>query len=248
MKIFLLYTIVLLSISCRTISKNHLIGTYLQNNDKNTLIIFNSKDFLVKIKHKQLDAPPCAYGDTITYGNWEIENNKMISIDNTNLISSIIESEFQESFKFNDSVAIHINNPIEYFYLKNKENVRGILYEVVISSNDSYFDVKVSGIYQNNLIKFYKPNNIKIRQITIFVIPTHNYDMCNLGERYFYTIDYVVKNEKSNSFNVEMPMLTYNFMSYIRLNRDFIKIINKSHLEWNGEVFSKQPIATKSSK
>ena len=124
MKIFLLYIIVLLSISCRTISKNHLIGTYLQNNDKNTLIIFNSKDFLVKIKHKQLDAPPCAYGDTITYGNWEIENNKMISIDNTNLISSLIESEFQESFKFNDSVAIHINNPIEYFYLKNKENVR----------------------------------------------------------------------------------------------------------------------------
>lgn len=245
MNFFLILSTLLSLYSCK-VDKKAFIGKYKQDSGMGQMMIFDNNNFVLKMMTHQKDAPPCIYGDTITFGNWKLENSQMISVDNSDLIGSIIDAQFEESIGYTDTISINIDNPIEDFYLRKKANERDIFYEVVITSNDIRYDAKVSGIYKSNFIKFFKPNNIAVNQITIYVIPTHTFEMCNIGERYFYTLDYNIKDKNKNLFKVLMPTLTYGFMSYKRLNRDFIRIIDKNHIEWDGDIYSKQTVVPKS--
>ena len=95
-------------------------------------------------------------------------------------------------------------------------------------------------MYDSSIIKIYKPSLSKIERFNIFIYPKPNFQGRNVGERYFITPEYTIKDPKSNYFQIEIPELTYEYMTYIRLNKEYIKVIDINHFEWHGEIYSRQ--------
>lgn len=53
-------------------------------------------------------------------------------------------------------------------------------------------------------------------------------------------LPYEVKNSNSNVFKINIPELSYGYLSYKRLNGDFVKIINRNKLLWDGKEYIRQ--------
>ncbi|WP_221417881.1 hypothetical protein, partial [Fulvivirga kasyanovii] len=96
--------------------------------------------------------------------------------------------------------------------------------------------------YYTDEILLNVPNGVKIKSFEITVYPTE----CALGWRdsmppiHVTSMQYEVKDTESNVFKVNMPELTYCYLSSLRLDGDYVKILNKNQLEWDGHIYTKQ--------
>ncbi len=241
-KLKYLLFISLMNLCCKSIEDKYLFGNYLQDNDKNTVMIFTKNDFVIKERQKQLHMPVFSCCDTITYGVWSFLNKpKLIKIDNQSSLNSLVNLQVVEkNSSTKDSIYIYINNPIEDYYKKYRIDLRDICYYIELDSGDSRFDLSVAHIYENNFIKLSNPNKYKIKSIQVFIYPKNNFVGRNIGERLFMTPIYNIKNIESNAIDINIPNLTYQYMTYIRLKEDFIRVIDRRHLEWNGDTYTKK--------
>ena len=238
---YLIFALFLFNMSCNSLREKQLIGTYLQDYDKNTMLIFNQNDFVIKEKYKQVDAPPFSCCDTTTIGVWSLlSKSKVVSIDNSSYFNKMIDIKvIEKNTSPKDSIFIYLNNSIEEIYKKNRTR-RDISYYIEFDSDNTEFGLLSSAMYDTNVIKLFNPHHYNINSLQIYVHPKFNFSGRNIAERFFVTQEYNIKNEGANRFIINIPDLTYEYMSYIRLKKDFIRIINKNKLEWDGEIYTKQ--------
>ena len=235
-----LFLLLIASCSSAQYSQKDMQGTYSQEGNKNIKLVFKNNKFAYTDAYtSDLALYTCC--DTITTGIWGIEKG-LLYLSTPQLSSSIIDAYVTEkSTPGKDTLYFYLNNPIEDFYKTNNVKARDILYKVSIDAvNSNYFERSLLQEYSSNLIKVYKPRDIKIDKFYILAYPNSNFGGRNIATRELRTFEYQVKNEKSNVFEINVPQFNYAYLSYIRLNKDFVRIISKNKLEWDGHFYTKE--------
>lgn len=229
--LLIVLTVALLQFSCK--SKNFYSGLYETNRYQ---ILLNNGNYLIKDKFSENYL--CC--DSFSWGNYEKINNNFIKLTSEESFSEkYIDFKVVENVKeSSDTIYININNPIEERYISYKDNRREIYYKVVLFSNKSHFDSKIySQKWNQNQIKFSIPKDFKIEYFYIEVFVEEDILLSNrLTYNKFSTFDYKLQNNKSNYFEVNIEDLNYNFLNFLRLDNEYLKIDSKKII-WRDEEF-----------
>lgn len=218
-------------------------GRYIQDKNNNISMTFSGNAFAFVDKSTNNDLALYTCCDTITYGLWGLDNSRdFLYLNSADLLNRSILSIQVAEKKINetDTLYFSLNNPIEQHYkLYNTKN-RDIYYRVAIDTRNFGFLNNVFLIrYDTNLIKIPKPKGAIVDKFSIFIYPKSNFGGRNIGTFEVTTLEHQVQETSANVFEVNIPLLDYGYLSYIRLNKDFVKIINKNKLEWDGHTYSK---------
>jgi hypothetical protein len=177
--------------------------------------------------------------DTIAYGVWEIDNEHgVLSLSTPQFSDDDITSKVIESFKFSpDSVYFLISNPIEKRMGKKHENIFYTV-EVYSSQNELGDNLSNKEFFTNSIII---PNlaQEKIEEISIHIYTAPEYDGRTISARLIKTATYKVTKRGNNFFEINIPALTYGYLSYLRFNQRLIKIINSNKLILDGVRYQK---------
>ncbi|MFD0862224.1 hypothetical protein ACFQ1M_08380 [Sungkyunkwania multivorans] len=243
-KRYILLVLSFLIISCSSYKylSGDLEGTYSKTDDNDIKLILNQKSFLYINEYKQEHLPSYDCCDTIAYGNWKINKEGYIELTTPEEISTsylnvdVIEKEVKKS---KDSLYVFIDNPIEKFSKNDNRKTSKLLYQLAISSNNNNFDnaIALRKFDKNKIAIAKKDNDLKINSIEVIVYVQSDISLSNLELREVYTMPYKVNNANTNSFNINIPKLNYGYLSYKRLENDYVKIVNKQKLVWNNVEF-----------
>lgn len=178
--------------------------------------------------------------DTLSWGNFrKINKNNFLEFkSDENFNKEFIYSEVtEEKIDSNNILYFKIINPIENDYIKYNDNNREIYYKIVLFSNRSFFDTKIlSQKFYNNTIAIDIPEGLKVDSFYIEVYINNDALISNRIINKFSTLDYSLKDEKSNSFLINIDNLDYNYFNFLRLDKDYIKV-EKDKLIWNNQEF-----------
>lgn len=218
-------------------------GTYVQEENKNVRLVFNGDAFVYIDPYTNNDLALYTCCDTITYGSWGLDNSRgLIYLSSPEFINaSIVNLQVTEK-KTNetDTLYFYINKPIEQHYKKYQEKSRDIYYKIAIDTrNMGFLDKAMLKEYDTNVIKVLKPKGAIVDKFTISIYPKSNFGGRNIATREVTTLEYQLKETNANVFEVNIPLLDYGYISYLRLNKDFVKVINKNKLEWNNHTYIK---------
>lgn len=240
---YILIPVLLLLASCASynFSRESIEGTYVQQEYKGIELKFNKNSFVLKDVYTQEMPYDCC--DTITLGDWTIDDRGLITLTSpeemANFFVNMDVMEENESPK--DSIYFTINNPIENFYKNTGRIVKDISYQLALTTNKSAFDSKVAlKTFDSNTITISKPEGLKINQIELTIYVDCKISLKNLETREVYTLPYQIKDVESNVFNIDIPQLDYKYLSYRRLDKDYIKIVKKNKLLWDGKEYIKK--------
>ncbi|HWR32681.1 MAG TPA: hypothetical protein VN451_04120, partial [Chitinophagaceae bacterium] len=181
-------------------------------------------------------------GDTISYGIWTVDKNVILL--STPHLSTDRELELdvnERSSVPTDTIYIYINSPAEMEYQLINKTEKKITYRIRIETGDgsSYYQRRRPSNIDSNVIKFYKPRGINLKAFSIEIFPNGENEW-QQHSLIFWTKQYKVLNPLSNVFNVDIPGLTWKFLSYRRLTRDFVRILSLDKLEWDGDIFQRK--------
>lgn len=245
----------LLIISCSSANlyeEEAMQGVFVQKGYEGIQLRLNKNSFLFIDTNEQEHLPPYDCCDTLSYGKWKMDERGFLTLSShenlgafkiSNSVPSIIfEMYVSETVDFSkDSLYFLINNPIEKFYKKNNRITRDIKYSLVIHSNNN--DLNDSVLYKKystNEIVIAKSKNLKLSTFDLTVFIDCEIDVKNLTTRKIKIYPYhEVKNPKANVFKIDIPELSFGFLSYKRMNGDYIKIINKNKLLWDGKEYNR---------
>jgi hypothetical protein len=246
------------------ISVADLEGTYAQvakaGNKFGIDLILNKGTFVFIDHHdyRKNEYDPYLCCDTIAYGIWGFDQkHNTITFDTPdysyNVISSNIKEEIDSTKQ--DSIVFMIMNPIEKRMYKKHEDIKYNVslftsnpYDLSILSSvgsdiskvkalkfksnlgDSVSDI----VYNTNRIVIGNSNHSQVMSFWINISVDSWYAGRNIGLNKMRTDQYKVLNQKSNIFKIDMPDLTYGFITYLRFDGDLAKVINRNTLEWHG--------------
>lgn len=178
--------------------------------------------------------------DTLSWGNFrKINKNNFLEFKSDEKFNKeFVYSEVtEEKIDSNNILYFKIVNPIENDYMKYNDNNREIYYKIVLFSNRSFFDTKIlSQKFYNNTIAIDIPEGLKVDSFYIEVYINNDALISNRLINKFSTLDYSLKDEKSNSFLINIDNLDYNYFNFLRLDKDYIKV-EKDKLIWNNQEF-----------
>ena len=228
-----------LLISCGT-PKTFMYGVFEQVEYKDNKLILKNDSFEFVNTHKPFDLAvyPCC-GDRMAFGTWaQDKDTDYLRLSSPwHIMSSILDSQVKESIDQSDSLTFIITNPIEKHNDKFNDGLRELSYSIALTANNFKLDnIRES---KETIIKIKRPRDTVIESIRIYVKA-----VSNLGQPINTTgIDvkeYVVKNQASNKCFVDIPQLTHEFLSSMRLGNDFVKIVNSDKLEWDGKYYTRK--------
>jgi len=243
--IYIVLLLVISSCSSPKLLPKEIQGRYIQEKNRNVHLDFNGNSFAFIDSTPIFDLALYTCCDTIAYGNWALENNRgLICLNSPEFINcSVVDMQVTEKIKKNtDTLYFYINNPIEEHYKKYRYNTKGrdIYYKISIDArNIGLLDNVLLNEYDANIIKILKPKGTIIDKFSISIYPKSNFGGRNIATREVNTLEYHVKKVNTNVFEVNMPLLNYGYMSYLRLYKDFVKVISKNTLEWNNHIYTK---------
>jgi len=235
--------------SCKTFqyAPANIIGRYAQVRDDSVKsyieLTFENRNFLLADasgkSRKYYGGANYFCCDTIAYGTWEIDNNHgVISLSTPQLTNTYIDNNVREEINPNaDSVYFQISNPIEKQMGKDHKN---IFYTFELYSISDDFGEELYGKeYNSNRIVVANPRHAKIQQFSIHVYTRPEYFARNIAIDPVKTIPYKVKDYHSNSFKIDIPSLTYGYITYLRLKDHLLKIASNNELIWDGVEYKR---------
>lgn len=241
-KAFKKYCILFILTSCVSTKSSMVLldGIYRQDKNSNYLIILSGNSFSI-VDPYQNDLALYTCCDTVSKGTWTREND-LLCLSTPQLKQSLLDLIVTElnDFKYDDSIVLVIKNPIEDNYKKIKITDRDIDYRVTLFNNNGSLLEGWTKLYNTNIIKIRHPRNIRIAKISVSAYPNARFNGRNTSIKEVSTIEYKIKDDNSNHFEVTIPELSYEYLSYLRLNRDFVKIISKTKLEWDGNFYIRE--------
>ncbi len=237
--------------NCKTIShvykSKQLTGQYTpEDSSYETLVLNSNSAFLYYSLPDHHGQPGLSPSDTIAYGNWSIESNGWLAFSSPSLLLKKLKITADENSNSNaDTVYIKINSPFQedlsHHILEPKIAAYAACVEVMNAFLEQLYPSSTS-----NVIKLYNPKKLPILSISLVIYPESHYFDFFIPSNYTegvtagMTESYRVRNPASNQFVIIIPDLTEGFLSHRRLNRDFIKIVDENHLEWDGRIFKKK--------
>ena len=230
----------------QNINAQDIKGTYKAEKGKGYAeLIFTDSSFAFVDSH-QYHMPTFSCCDTIAYGNWKLDSERgFISVSSPEeLNTSTVSLEVQEKTIEEDVFIFKIGNPLERAYRKYNSNyseaVRDILYDLYIYNNSGLVTDIETTEFNTDYIKIPRSSLGKIVKFEIVIKPNTQFLVVeNVGTKMVITLDYEVKNPSSNFFEVNIPQLDYGYLTYLRLNNDYIKVVSKNKLEWDGKTYVK---------
>lgn len=195
--------------------------------------------FLDKFGVKDFSYYNCC--DTLSYGTFQKVNGSFLEVSsneffNTGYLDFNIKENVTNS---RDTLYIKITNPIEDKY--NIKTKRELIYSFQLGSNNKelnkYF---MYTIFNQNTIKIPIPNTIEIYDIELKIyvepyisIKEKNIDMINTTYK-------KLKNNQSNEIEINIPNLTYSYINFRRLKKDYIRIASEKKIIWDGVEYLKK--------
>jgi hypothetical protein len=235
---YLLPIIGLLFFSCATnhLHLNKINGVFIHEEYKNLELHFENGSFTYLDTNTQKHLPTFKCCDTIAVGKYKLETENLISISSLESLNfsylHFDTKEKQDSSK--DSLVFIIDNPIEEHYKKYNEKFRELYYNIEIQYKDKYIEI----LTDKNPVFIKKEGVITEFEITIY--PKYDIPIREVTTRKVYTLPYKVLDEQSNIFNINITNLDYEYLCYKRLNQDYIKVVNKNKLLWDGVVYTRK--------
>lgn len=214
---------------------NNYEGIYVNENNKNIQLILKDGYFLQIDKEPKKDLALFKCCDTLSFGKMEyLNNDSLLAFTSSKDINSeFISFSVQEYEEANqDSIKFIFSNPIESHYKRFGESYRELFYSVEIL-NGNFQNI----ISDKNPIKINAENEIKEFQIKIY--PKFDIPLNHLEVREVILKPYKVINYKANVFRINISQLDYGYLSFKRLNEDYVRVVNKSTLVWDGNVYLK---------
>lgn len=240
---FLIVILIIFTNSCqstRYLTKDFQ-GTYVQEHNTNLALVLDEQAFCYLIRQEQTHQPLFTCCDTISYGSWKLDKKyKLLELTtpenlNTSMVEMIVDEKKESEKK---ELIFIITNPIEEHCKKNSPKAKELVYLLDISSSDMDFDLTVaSKEFNNDTLSISIPSSLQLYKFELAIIPNFNFSGRNIGTRLVYSVNYEVQNSQSNIFNISIPDLTYLYLSCIRLNKDFVKIINKNKFYWDNNIY-----------
>ena len=215
-----------------------LAGIYFQQENLGVRLIFDKNKFLYVDTYEDKHAPAYACCDTISYGYWELDGPEFLKLYSAPELFSFLDMKMivRESHIDSDSVYFEIANPLEREYDRNDRPVEYSIFAPSIGVEALYYPRK----YDSGHIVLPNPENEEVRTFRIIVSPTCQFDGRNMGIREAMTVQYEVRDPSSNFFKIEIPDLTYVFMTCERLNGDYVKIVDRNRLIWDDYIYLRQ--------
>lgn len=220
-------------------TKSKLTGTYNAAYGSKTLVLIKDSFFYKETISQEVSGKN---GNTISYGIWTVDKNVILLSTPHLFTDRKLEINVKESAIMPvDTIYIHINSPAEKEYEWMNKIKKKIIYRIRIETNDesSYYQKRWPSNIDSNVIKIYKPSDIKLKAFSIEIFPNGENEWQNTP-LIFWTKQYKILNPLNNMFNVDIPELTWNFLSYRRLTSDIVRILSPGKLEWDGDIFQRE--------
>jgi hypothetical protein len=244
----------LLSTGCGPLhyTANDFDGEYvqtLQNGMKlGPVLDLANGNFILRDAHRYAEGVPYICCDTMAQGTWRFDNGHGLLVLNTNNSTTpVLDINVKESASGNaDSLYFYITSPIGRSTGKRYE---GIVYNLVLHSmqlsddpsapSSAKFDDFISGkLFDTNKVVIANPNHFSVRSFTLNISPTPFFRGSHVAVAILRTVTYNVDNYKSsNVFFVDVPGLVYSQITDLRLSDDFVKVISRNKLEWDGKYY-----------
>ncbi|HKG08320.1 MAG TPA: hypothetical protein VKB19_17775 [Pedobacter sp.] len=214
-------------------------GTYLRKDLRNEKLIFSGPRFSYEMPINRHN-PEFNCCDTITFGTWKQHGKDFIALTSAQFLFEkdlgvdVTESQVGQQ----DSIRLLVTNLIES-QLKFTGNKRDVIYSLKIFTPSGSKIINAEPRGSGNSFKFLMGKNEVIEKFYITASPGQAFWGRNKGVESVNTKLYEVRRFSSNYFIVNIPLLTYDFLTYLRLNGDFIKINNNRSLVWDGKIYEK---------
>lgn len=227
---------------CASVKFNpqNLQGTFTSRGNHNTKIVIagNSFTYIDLTQSGHLASPCC---DTLAIGDFEIDRRGFLVINSPDWLNDIFVDIVvnEKNTTNNDSVTFIITNPIETGTTKTNSSKSELEYSLLVqpkSGSLNYFREN-NQVFDRNTITFFNPEKLSIDNFSILVKPKSSIFLKNLAVRELNSLEYHVKNSSSNIFEIEIPKLTYGYLSYKRMNGEFAKVIDNNTISWQGKEF-----------
>ena len=238
----------ILLVSLFFIPKKDIEGIYFQEGNSNVKLLFGSKKFAVIEQNYRGNGITSA--DTITFGTWSIESERMIAVSSdVSFESALMDVEVEElkDTLAKNKISIIIDNPIESIHKKYKYRERDVHYNIALSDvKENFLEKELILDHDTNYFQVNIPANFKMASFEIFARKNEAFGESefagkrNIGVSEVETARYFMNDSNTNSFRVKIPKLRREYFTYLRLNRDFIKIIDRNTLEWDGYIYRKK--------
>lgn len=244
--IFLLFINFIL-ISCSSFShfsqEFELKGRFVQKERNGIELYFYKDSFVYLNTYKQTHISPTICCDTLSYGTWKLDS-RGFAVLKTPLKYNLpdwkpIEVVERRGFS-SDSIYFIIDNPIEEFYVKNKWKTSDVAYKVFVFTQDESYHLprKEQMDFTNKIVAPAGNKKITGFDITVLMNPEIQYKLKNAGATLLIETEaYSKKDPEANVFEIYIPDVNFEFMSFKRLNDDYVKIINKNKLLWDGKEY-----------
>lgn len=213
--------------------KKEITGTY-HSNKYNKFLRFTETSYVYFEKESHLATWTCC--DTISFGTWLIDGPNLINLSSSfNMGLVDVPCNIKEALNDNidNQLCFKINGLIEKFHKKHTYNKRGVTYILSLYGKFWHKDIP----FKDSSICIREEK--KVEKIRISMVVNENFSGRQIGLKQFTSSIYLIRGEESNLFEINIPV-GYDYLTYLRLKEDYIKIIDNKRLKWNGEIYIKK--------
>jgi len=199
--------IAIFGLSCSVnYAQSDVVGYYVGRETHRTINLY--KDGSYNILYDRRDIPLVFKMDTLSFGNWKLEDNLIVLNSSEKIKKSCLKVLVQEEIIENfDSILIEIHNPYEDKYFSNcGKHPRVFTYSMCISAYSDVYGPEIN--LKDNKICLKKYMNNDLVNLNIFIIPNVYYLVSPIAFNYLETEEYIFKNRKSNKIIVTIPPLS----------------------------------------
>jgi hypothetical protein len=220
---------------------------------KKQFIISNNKFLFIQIPSKSEHVLQCC--DTLAYGSIKFNNDGYLelstdtAIDKTSLYTTVKETENTST----DSLIFHIHSPIEKFHQGNKMKLNDLIYSVVLiadsgENNASNSQLNQSPDFSEGELRWKAKRRYRLVSFIIQISPTNELFVKQFFASHLRTVEYKIKNENANEFDIDIPNLSFEYISYQRFHGDYAKVIDSNKILWGGMEYIRKSETIQASK
>lgn len=241
-KILLIPLIFILFSSCKKnkeYAQDDVIGIWVTESQLHS-IIFKDDQFSILTDIND-HHPYYSCCDTLAAGSWKLAKGNLLQLNSDEFYNKpLLSMTVQEESLDVDSVFFKISNPhLDSRVHSNIDTDIGFIISVLTDDYDLLNDISGEVHYETEL-SFENPNRSELEFIIIEILPTVDLRINNLGIRSAVTYIYYVKNEVSNSFIIDIPEFSLDYLGRERLINYYVEVENDSTILFNGEPYIKQ--------
>jgi len=242
MKILLYFICTLILIGCKvSVSKynNYKIQGIYQSEEslKRIEFIENGNFLIIPYTGDYSYEPNYPYQDTLSFGNWSIKKDLIILNSSIKLDYAFLEVEVTEAYetsKDNNYVSFIIENK-NLGYTTVDKILPLIYYQIHVKFNDGV--ETTTDLFSKEFV--INKRNRTINEFSIKCFPNVEVYPYNITVNKTNSVNYKLVGNEANLFRIKFKDFNPNYFSYVRLNGDYIKILNNDSLVWNNELFIK---------